>query len=572
MQKISPALLLPFIVLMLLAAGCSLGALPLAQHVTSASPTTTPTATRTPTAEPTATPTPIPAILKTPLEEYKSANDLFTVQIPQHWQAFEVGGGVRFQDDQDPYVSLTAFYYPLPPGADPQTFLEEEAQRALSSARLNDPNNLQIIENKVGDDGHLRLEAIGSFFAGLPPMHLLTETWVENNVLLGLSLMAPEDKWYDIGPLWPMSFQSYQALRPDPDAIMGKAYVHPGGLFTITVPLYWGIGFEDYDGVILQDMQGLAQFGVSVEELDHYPTPKEMDDALAGMLGDTPSAEGYLELKRMSDNPHARLVRFDVPSEEDGIYRTELRVYSDRNLLITTSFSVPPHDWEFFAPDYDLLLNSIQTRGDAPPDEETQKQDPLAGIEVGVPMFYLDRHGVLQVSAPIRNFRTRHITRLTASVKLYDQDGHFLAAESWRMLQKILGKGRTTYLYLALPPETTDLKKVAEVKIQLIDSKDTGKAPYPSWGYEGGTADVTSQGDIIIRATLRNRGKRVQKYIFVAAPIYDEHGNLIFVKTARKRLPYATPPGQEVDIKITITGPFPSLSNFDVLGERPLLD
>ena len=64
----------------------------------------------------------------------------------------------------------------------------------------------------------------------------------------------------------------------------------------------------------------------------------------------------------------------------------------------------------------------------------------------------------------------------------------------------------------------------------------------------------------------------MQKYIFVAALIYDEQGNLIFVKTERKRLPYATPSGQEVDIRITIPGPLKDISNFDVIGERPLLD
>ena len=507
-----------------------------------------------------------------PLKTYQAPNDLFSVQVPEKWQAFEDGGGVRFQDEQDPYISLTAFYYPLPHGVDPQTFLREEAKRAISRAQLNDPANLQVIENDVSDDGHLRIEAIGKFWASLPPQHLLTEAWIENNVLLGLSLMSPEDKWHDIGPIWPVALQSYQVRKPDPNAVMGKVYVHPGGLFTITVPLYWGISFEDYDGVILQDMQGLAQFGVSVEELDHYPTPTEMDAALNDMLGDTPQAAGYLELERVTNKPNLRLVRFEVPSDGDGIYRTELRIYSDRNLLITTSFSVPPHDWELFTPDYELLLNSIETRGDAPPDEVTQNQDTLAGIEVGVPMFYLDRHGALQVSAPIRNFRTRNITHLSASIKLYDKDGNFLAAESWRMLQEVLGQGKTTYLYLALPPVTTDLKKVAGVKIQLISSKDTKKSPFPSWGYQDGSADINSKGDVVINATLRNRGKRVQKYIFVAALIYDEQGNLIFVKTERKRLPYATPSGQEVDIRITIPGPLKDISNFDVIGERPLLD
>ena len=569
MRRFSPVLILfPLILLAILLGGCG-DSLPFVN-----TPTPLPTATPSPTPLPTSmpTPTPAPAILSAPLNDYQAADDRFSIQVPETWQPFDVGGGVRFQDETDPYTSLTAFYFPLPRGVDPQIFLQEEAQRAISRAQLNDPGSLEVIENELGDDGHLRIEAVGKFFEDQPPQHLLVETWVENHVLLGLSLMAPEEKWPEIAPIWPQLRQSYQALQPDPDAVSGLAYVHPGGLFTITVPLYWGIISEDYDGVILGDMQGLAQFGVSVEELDHYPAPEEMDEALARLLGDSPQVEGYLALEKITNQPNLRLIRFEVPSEDDGIYRTELRVFSDRNLLITTSFSAPPHDWEFFAPDYQLLLDSIETRGDASPDEQTQDEDPVAGIEVGVPMFYLDRNGKLQVSAPIRNFRTRNVTRLSASIKLYDKDGVFLAAESWRMLQQTLGQGKTTYLYLALPSTTTDLKKVATVKIQLIDAKDTKNKPYPSWKYQSGNADVTKKGDVVVNATLSNAGKKAQKYIFVAALLYDEDGNLIFVKSERRRLRYATPPGQEVDVKIVIPGPFEGLASFDVIGERPLLD
>ena len=571
MRRLSPLLIfLPLVLLVvLLLGGCGNVAMPLSATLT---PTATSTPSLTPTPTGTPTPTPIPAILKAPLRDYQAANDLFSIRIPEDWQAFEDGGGVRFQDKVDPYVNLTAFYFPLPRGADPERFLQEEGQRAIARAQLNDPNSLQVMKKELGNDGHLYIEAVGKFFEDQPSQHLLTETWVENGVLLGLSLMAPEEKWPDVGPIWPVVRESYQVHRPDPNEVMGMAYVHPGGLFTITVPLYWGISYEDYDGVLLQDMQGLAQFGVSVEELDHYPTPKEMDAALAGMVGDLPDVEGYQELEKIVDQPNLRLIRFEVPTDEDGIYRTELRVFSDRNLLITTSFSAPPHDWDFFAPDYKLLLDSIETRGDAPPDEQTQDEDPLAGIEVGVPLFYLDRNGYLQVSAPIRNFRTRNVTRLSASIKLYDKDGHFLAAESWRMLQQILGQGETTYLYLALPPATTDLEQVSSVKIQLINAKDTRKQPYPAWIYEAGRADIDKKGDVAISATLRNGGKKVQKYIFVIALLYDENGNLTFARTERQRLRYATPPGQEVDVRIVIPGPFDELATFDVLGERPLLD
>jgi len=570
MRKLSPNLFLfPFgLLLMFFAAGCG------ASLSFSGTPAPAPTALPAPTLPPTPTPapTPVPKILNAPLATYQAANGSFNIQIPENWQAYDDGGGIRFQDVENPYISLTAFYYPLPRGANPQTFLQEEAQRAISRAQLNDPGSLQVLVNKLGEDGRLKMEVSGKFFEDQPQQHLLAETWVTNNVLLGLNLMAPEDEWSEIVPIWPQLRQSYHVQQPNPEAITGLAYVHPGGLFTLTVPLYWGIDSEDYDGVILGDMQGLAQFGISIEELDHYPTPKELDKTLTNLLGDTPHVEGYLEVEKITNQPNLRMIQFEAPSAEDGIYRTELRVFSDRNLLITTSFSAPPHDWDFFAPDYQVLLHSIETRGDASPDEKTQDKDPLAGIEVGVPMFYLDRNGRLQVSAPIRNFRTRNVTRLSASVKLYDKNGAFMAAESWRMLQKVLGQGKTTYLYLALPTTTANLKKVAAVKIQMIDARDAKATPYPSWNYQTGKADVTSNGDVVIHATLRNAGNKSQKYIFVATLLYDEDGNLTFVKTERQRLRYATPPGQEVDVKLVIPGPFKGLASFDVIGERPLLD
>jgi len=564
--------IIPLLFILILAlelSSCSNDTLPFGK-----TPTPSPTATFTPepTATPSPTPTPLPQILTVPLKSYTAPKDLFSIEVPENWEAFEDGGGIRFQDPTNPYISLTAFYYPLPRDVEAESFLHEEAERALNRARLNDPNSLEIIQNEIDENGHLRLEAIGKFFHDQPLQHMRTDAWVANQVLLGLNLMTPEADWDQIEPIWPLLRQSYQVLQPDPSQVTGMAYIHPGGLFTITVPMYWGILEEDYDGVMLQDMSGLAHFGVSVEELDHYPTPEEMDEALENMVGTAPDTPGYLELQKITNQPNLRLMQFEVPTDEDGIYRTEIRVFSDRNLLITTIFSAPPQDWDYFAPDYEVLLNSIKTRGNAPPDEKTQDEDPLAGIEVGVVRFYLARNGRLQVSAPIRNFRTRNITRLTASVILYDKDGNFLAAESWRMLQRILGQGKTTYLYLSLPKETTDFTKVAKVKVELIDAKDTTRKPYPPWGYQRGSAEVNEQGDIVIRATMRNTGRKVQKFIFIEALLYDEHGSLVFAKTERKRLPYATPPGQEADIKIVIPGPLEGIANFDIIGEQPLLD
>ena len=565
--KRSPILFLfSILILAALLAGCGGAA-----FLRKASPTPTPSPTSIPPTS-TPTPTPIPTILTVPLKSYTAPKDLFRIEVPENWEPFEDGGGIRFQDPINPYISLTAFYFPLPRGADPRTFLQAEAERALERVKLNDPNSLQIIQNEIGEDGHLRMEVIGKFFDDQPLQHMRTDAWVENGVLLGLNLMTPEEYWAQTEPIWPLLQQSYQVLQPDPSQVTGMAYIHPGGLFTVTVPMFWGILEEDYDGVLLQDMSGLAQFGVSVEELDHYPTPEEMTEALNTMVGDAPNTPGYLELQKITNQPNLRLMQFEVVTADDGIYRTEVRVFSDRNLLITTAFSAPPQDWAFYAPDYELLLNTIKTRGNAPPDEKTQDEDPLAGIEVGVVRFYIARNGRLQVSAPIRNFRTRPVTRLTASVILYDEEGNFLAAESWRMLQAILGQGKTTYLYLSLPEASADFSKVAKVKVQLIDAKDAKRQPYPSWGYLQGSAEVNGKGDIVIQATMRNSGKKVQKYIFLAALLYDENGNLIFARTERKRLRYATPPGQEVDVKIVIPGPLEGIANFDVIGERPLLD
>jgi hypothetical protein len=525
-----------------------------------------------PTAAPSPTPTPVPAILATPRKSYTSPKELFRIEVPENWDALEDGGGIRFQDPVNPYISLTAFYFPLPRNADALEFLQAEAERALSRPKLNDPDSLQVIRQEISEEGRLQLEAVGKFFDDQPLQHMRIDAWVENNVLLGLNLMTPVEYWDEIEPIWPVVRQSYQVLQPDPSQVTGMAYIHPGGLFTVTVPMYWGILEEDYDGVLLQDMGGLAHYGVSVQELDHYPTPEELDDALTNLLGAAPEAPGYLELQKVTNQPNLRMIQFEVPTEEDGIYRTEIRVFGDRNLLITTVFSAPPQDWDYFAPDYELLLNSIQTRGNAPPDEKTQDEDPLAGLEVGVVRFYLANNGRLQVSAPIRNFRTRPVTRITASVILYDQEGNFLAAESWRMLQQIVGPGKTTYLYLSLPPATADFEKVAQVRIQLLDARDAKRQPYPSWQYERGSAEEDAKGNIVIRATLRNAGKKVQKYLFVAALLYDENGNLLFIRTERKRLRYATPPGQEVDIKMVIPGPLEGIASFDIIGERPVLD
>ncbi|HID35063.1 MAG TPA: hypothetical protein EYP25_10970 [Anaerolineae bacterium] len=111
----------------LLMPGCS-GSLPFVK-----TPTPSPTATFTPepTSTPTPTPTPIPAILTVPLQSYTAPNALFRIEIPENWTPFEEGGGIRFQNPDDPYISLTTFYFPLPEDADADAFLQREAERAL---------------------------------------------------------------------------------------------------------------------------------------------------------------------------------------------------------------------------------------------------------------------------------------------------------------------------------------------------------------------------------------------------------------------------------------------------------
>ncbi|RUA16862.1 MAG: hypothetical protein DSY55_03285, partial [Clostridia bacterium] len=103
-------------------------------------------------------------------------------------------------------------------------------------------------------------------------------------------------------------------------------------------------------------------------------------------------------------------------------------------------------------------------------------------------------------------------------------------------------------------------------------AKDTKARPYPSWSYESGAADMSDKGDVVVTTSLSNKGSKSQKYIFVAVLLYDEQGNLVFVKTERQRLRAITPPSVEADVKVIIRGPFEGLTSFDVIGEAPLLD
>ena len=117
---------------------------------------------------------------------------------------------------------------------------------------------------------------------------------------------------------------------------------------------------ESSDQVMLMDEQGYAQFDISTIELDHSPTPKELDRAIKNQLGDASKQEGFEQLLSDDRGSNERMVQFENLAEnEDGtqsFYRNELRAFARGNALVATSFSTPPHDWEHYAPAYELIL------------------------------------------------------------------------------------------------------------------------------------------------------------------------------------------------------------------------
>jgi hypothetical protein len=85
----------------------------------------------------------------------------------------------------------------------------------------------------------------------------------------------------------------------------------------------------------------------------------------------------------------------------------------------------------------------------------------------------------------------------------------------------------------------------------------------------GGEAEATAEGDIAIKATIRNATPQRQSDIYLVTLLYDENGNLAFVYGREGPLRQAVRPGKSIEVKYTIPGPFPKLGSFDITGEVP---
>ena len=533
---------------------------------------TSPPATSTATTVPTATPTPLPPILRQSLTIYEAPHGAFSLQVPASWQVSDIPGGIRFRQSDDSPTSITVQFQPLPATVDADAYLSSVISTTDAAVQLNDANTFQLLDDETLLDGHRRLELIGQIDPEAPLAHLLAEFWVDSKILLGFSLTAPASDWPEVEPLWPLVQQSFvtgDLSTAATAAPLGLLYIHPSQTFTMTVPAGWGIVEEDDQGVLLGDLAGFAQYAVDAMAFDHTPTAKELDDAITGLLGTLPEQLGYEELDRQSPTSRERLLQFQVLSPEEGLYRTELRAVANGNLLLTTSFSAPPHDWELYEPSYDLMRGTLQIRPAPTPDEATQDADPLAGLIVGDVRFYRAGGGALWVSAPIYNYRTRNLADLTAAVQLFDNDGQLVGAESWRLPQRIVPAGGTTYLTQRITPDVAPLDGVVSAAIKLVDATDTDKPAPIAWAYERGSAERDQDGNVVLKVSLGNPSDEVRRYIYVVGIVYDADGNLIFAKGETQTLPYATPSGQDVDLKIVIWGPLPDLASFDVVGEVP---
>ncbi len=105
--------------------------------------------------------------------------------------------------------------------------------------------------------------------------------------------------------------------------------------------------------------------------------------------------------------------------------------------------------------------------------------------------------------------------------------------------------------------------------MQVVDAQDTAETAYQSWEYVGGRAETDDDGNVLLRATLRNPSDQVRRNVYVTGLVYDTAGKLVFASADTQRLPYAVPTGAEVDVEIKIWGPFTGLASFDVVGEVP---
>ncbi|NUQ37615.1 MAG: efflux RND transporter periplasmic adaptor subunit, partial [Caldilineales bacterium] len=424
--------------------------------------------------------------------------------------------------------------------------------------------------NIITEEGARHLEMIGRFDPAQPPARLLAEMWVAQGVMVGISLHGPTADWVQIQPLWPLLRQGFVLgdVARARDAA-GPDYFHPSGQFALTLPAGWDIAEEMADGALLTEMGHLAQFQITFQEMDHRPTARDLEAAVFGALGDLPEQEGFIELAREEVSAYARLARFESVTAEEGIYRTELQAFANGNHLFSTSFSAPPHFWDTFAPAYELLMASLQLPAPAPPDEATQDADPIAGVMVGPTLFYRARGGSLWVSAPIHNYRTRNLEDLTAAVQLFDAADKLIVAESWRLQQRVLPAGATTYLTMRLTPEDYPLDEASYALVKVVDATDTQQPALAPWGYMGGAAEVNAQGDVAMRLTMRNASNETRNRIYLTALLYDAAGNLSFARAETMNLRRNVGPGERVELEMIIWGPFGGVFGFDAVGEVP---
>ncbi len=522
--------------------------------------------TATPTPGPTATPTPLPPILRQPFAPYEAPGGAFTLQAPADWIAVTAPGGVRFLETTPSSRNFTAFYQVVPDQVDAATYLSSVVSTTVTAPEVINPDSYHILANTTTPEGRQRVEWVGQTEANGPSLHFLGEFWLDGATVAGLSLSSAEADWEEVKPLWTYVGSTLQ-VKAGVQAPVGQLYVHPSGTLTLTLPVAWNV-LEDEEGeVLLQDASGLAQFSVAALDLERSPTPKDLGDALANAVGDAAKEDGYEQLASEQLSLHEQVLRFDALSPEEGMYRTELRAFSGGNTLYITSFSTPPGDTDLYAPAYEFLLNSMQLAS-PPLDDAVQDADSLLGIEVGDANMVKTASGVL-VSAPIHNGRTRNLGDMTAAVEIYDASNELLGAESWRLDQRVVPSGSTTYLTKRIGSDVAAVDEASYAVVRLVLAKDTQDKALPAWEYVTGTTETNDKGDVIIRATLRNPSDDVRRYIFLVGLLYDEDGKLIFARSDTQRLPYAVPSGAEVDVRLNVPGPFSNLGNFNVVGEVP---
>ncbi|NOZ50463.1 MAG: hypothetical protein GXP37_10510 [Chloroflexi bacterium] len=547
--------------------GCATSITPVATPIpTIPPPTALPPPSPTPV--PTATPTPLPAILNQALRRYDAPNGAFSLQVPTDWPDQEIAGGVLFTAPEH-NIRLTALFQPIPVTTDPVAALSGIITNTLTEAQNLNPAAFAFLRDEKNAEGHRVIEFVGQIEPDQPLAHVVAELWNESSAVVGLSLAADDTQWQDVAPIGPVIFATYtlndiSQVRQN----LGLVYVHPTDLFTVTIPYGWGIVSEEDDTVLFGDVNGYAQYMVTTTVYDHRPTLPELVTALNDALGDLPQQAEYVELANEDISRFEHMIRFESLSE-DGFYRTELRAFSAGNLLYTTSFSAPPHDWDLYMPDYELMRSSLHPQTPPPPSEEEQDANSIAGIFADDVTFYRAGGGALWVSAPIHNNRTRNLSHITAAVKLYDANKQLIGAESWQMQQRILAAGHTTYLTQRITPDVLALDGVDFVQIEIVNAKDTTQEAPPAWGYDGGEAKVDNKQNVILNIHMRNASNDTRKRIYVIALLYGSQGEPVFARAETRTLPYAVPPGESVDLKITVWGPLPDVASFDVVGEVP---